>query len=40
MNWLAPIARPAFKWNHIAVMRDGGEGLARHLGTKLVGMKY
>ena len=40
MNWLAPIAKPAFKWNHVAVMRDGGKGLARHLGAKLIGIKF
>ena len=40
MNWLAPIAKPAFKWNHVAVMQDGGEGLARHLDAKLIGMKF
>jgi uncharacterized protein YndB with AHSA1/START domain len=36
MNLLAPIARPFFKWNHDAVMRRGGEGLARFLGARLV----
>ena len=40
MNWLAPLARPAFKWNHVAVMRDGGEGLAHHLGANLIGMEF
>jgi uncharacterized protein YndB with AHSA1/START domain len=33
MNALAPIARPAFAWNHDAVMRGGAEGLARLLGV-------
>ena len=36
MNWLAPLARPVFAWNHDAVMRWGGEGLARLLGTRLL----
>ena len=29
MNVLAPIARPFFAWNHDAVMKQGGLGLAR-----------
>lgn len=36
MNLLAPLARPAFKWNHDVVMRQGGEGLARRLGVRLL----
>jgi hypothetical protein len=36
MNLLAPLARPVFAWNHDVVMRWGGEGLARLLGTRLV----
>jgi uncharacterized protein YndB with AHSA1/START domain len=36
MNLLAPIARPLFAWNHDYVMKSGGEGLARLLGTELV----
>jgi hypothetical protein len=36
MNRLAPVARPLFAWNHDAVMRAGGEGLARHLGARLL----
>jgi uncharacterized protein YndB with AHSA1/START domain len=36
MNLLAPLARPVFRWNHDAVMRWGGEGLAILLGTRLV----
>src|SRR5262245_55909437 len=31
MNLLAPLARPAFAWNHDVIMREGGEGLARWL---------
>ncbi len=34
MNFLAPILRPAFRYNHSVVMRWGGEGLGRHLGAR------
>ncbi|RQR58362.1 polyketide cyclase [Burkholderia sp. Bp9125] len=33
MNWLAPLARPLFKWNHDVVMREGARGLAQWLGA-------
>jgi len=36
MNALAPLARPVFRWNHDVVMRQGGEGLARRLGVRLL----
>ncbi|MFL5884304.1 MAG: SRPBCC family protein [Thermoleophilaceae bacterium] len=36
MNLVAPIARPLFAWNHDVVMRQGGEGLARRLGARLL----
>jgi uncharacterized protein YndB with AHSA1/START domain len=36
MNVLAPIARPVFEWNHDWVMRNGGEGMARKLGCRLI----
>ena len=36
MNALAPFARPVFRWNHDVVMRQGGEGLARRIGARLV----
>ena len=36
MNVLAPLARPVFAWNHDVVMRQGGEGLARRLGARLL----
>ena len=36
MVWLAPLLKPVFKWNHDAVMRAGGVGLARRLSTKLL----
>ena len=36
MNLVGPIAGPVFRWNHDQVMRLGGEGLARHLGCRLI----
>ena len=36
MNTIAPLARPVFAWNHDWVMRNGGEGLARLLGCRLL----
>jgi uncharacterized protein YndB with AHSA1/START domain len=36
MNTLAPLARPVFLWNHDWVMRNGGEGLAKLLGCRLL----
>ena len=36
MNLLTPAARPLFAWNHDHVMKSGGEGLARLLGTRLL----
>lgn len=39
MNALAPLARPLFQWNHDAVMREGGESLARLLDAQLVGIE-
>jgi uncharacterized protein YndB with AHSA1/START domain len=36
MNLLAPLARPLFAWNHDWVMRNGGEGLSRLLGCRLL----
>ncbi|MCA8379914.1 SRPBCC family protein [Burkholderia cenocepacia] len=33
MNWLEPLARPLFRWNHDVVMREGAKGLARRLAT-------
>lgn len=36
MNLLAPLARPAFAWNHDWVMARGGEGIARLLGCRLL----
>lgn len=36
MNFLAPVARPFFSWNHDVVMGWGGEGLAMRLGADLL----
>jgi uncharacterized protein YndB with AHSA1/START domain len=36
MNFLAPIAKPLFNWNHDYVMREGGQGLARYLNTRII----
>ena len=36
MNVVAPVGRPLFAWNHHAVMKNGGVGLARLLGARLV----
>jgi uncharacterized protein YndB with AHSA1/START domain len=35
MNLLAPVARPAFSWNHDQLMREGGQSLAHRLGADL-----
>jgi uncharacterized protein YndB with AHSA1/START domain len=37
MNAIAPVARPLFAWNHHAVMKQGGVGLAKVLGAPLLG---
>ena len=39
MNLMAPLARPFFVWNHNAVMRKGGVGLAGVLGCRLTGIE-
>ena len=36
MNYLAPIAKPFFRWNHDTIMNWGGRGLAKKLGCKLI----
>jgi hypothetical protein len=36
MNLVGPVARPVFRWNHNAVMHQGGEGLANLLGARLL----
>jgi len=36
MRALAPVARPAFTWNHDQIMSEGGRGLADHLGVRLL----
>jgi hypothetical protein len=39
MNLLAPIARPAFTWNHDYLMSDFGKGLAHHTGGELTNVR-
>jgi hypothetical protein len=39
MNLLAPIARPAFTWNHDYLMTDFGKGLAAHTGGELTSVR-
>ena len=34
MNWLAPVARPVFRWNHDVVMRNGARGLKRLMNRR------
>jgi hypothetical protein len=36
MNWLAPIARPVFDWNHDRIMSAGGRSIAARLGVELL----
>jgi uncharacterized protein YndB with AHSA1/START domain len=39
MNLLAPLARPAFSWNHDQVMSEGGRALAARLGAELLAFR-
>jgi hypothetical protein len=36
MNALAPLLEPVFRWNHHQVMAEGGRGLAKYLGVRLL----
>lgn len=36
MQVLSPVARPAFAWNHRALMVEGGRALARRLDSRLL----
>lgn len=36
MNAVAPVGRPVFRWSHDHVMRNGGVGLGRLLGARLL----
>jgi hypothetical protein len=36
MRAFAPLLAPVFAWNHDQVMREGGRGIARHLGVALI----
>ncbi|ACC74388.1 SRPBCC family protein [Paraburkholderia phymatum] len=40
MNFVAPLARPFFKWNHDYVMQRGGEALAGLLDARLLGIEH
>lgn len=40
MKLLAPLARPVFIRNHALLMAQGGEGLARLLGTRLLSQEH
>ena len=35
MNWLAPVLRPLFQWNHDVIMRWGADGLSKRLGASV-----
>jgi hypothetical protein len=35
MNWIAPMARAVFEWNHDQVMRSGEEALRRRLQERV-----
>jgi hypothetical protein len=39
MNVLAPVRQPVFRWNNNQVMAEGGRGLARHLGIRLLAIE-
>ena len=39
MNFVSPIARPLFEWNHNVVMGWGAKGLAQRLGTSIEARK-
>ena len=39
MNFLSPIARPLFEWNHNVVMSWGAQGLGKRLGVDVVEQK-
>lgn len=36
MNFLAPVAKPFFRWNHNVIMNWGGQGLAKKLNCRLL----
>ncbi|HEV7645414.1 MAG TPA: hypothetical protein VGO50_15835 [Pyrinomonadaceae bacterium] len=37
MNFISPLAKPFFRWNHNIIMGWGGEGLAKRLNCALLG---
>lgn len=36
MRLLSPVAWPVFRWNHRALMVEGGESLARRMGARML----
>jgi hypothetical protein len=40
MNLLSPLVRPLIKWNHNAVMQQGGEALAHLLNARLLAVAH
>ena len=40
MRMLSPLLRPAFVWNHRAVMKNGAKGLSRMMDVPLVYEEY
>ena len=36
MRLLSPLARPVFRWNHKALMVEGGESLALRMGARML----
>jgi uncharacterized protein YndB with AHSA1/START domain len=40
MNYLAPVAKPFFRWNHDVIMNWGGQGLAKKLNCRLLENKH
>jgi len=39
MTVFGPLLAPAFRWNHNQVMAEGGRGLARYLGVRLLSLE-
>jgi hypothetical protein len=39
MNFIAPVAKLLFRWNHNVIMNRGGEGLAKKLNCRLLETK-
>jgi hypothetical protein len=39
MKIFGPLLAPMFRWNHDQVMAEGGRGLARYLGVRLLSLR-